>query len=95
MSFINNQEFAASAQPAIEPSAENIGFQMLNIEQFGYILPFELVSMLLLAAMIACIVIAIKIKVPPLPAVAEKPRYHDDAEQVNEIVIDDTIMALD
>jgi NADH-quinone oxidoreductase subunit J len=35
-----------------------IGTQMLNTQQNGYALPFEAVSMLLLAAMIGCIVIA-------------------------------------
>jgi NADH-quinone oxidoreductase subunit J len=37
---------------------------MLSTTEHGYILPFEVVSMLLLAAMIGCIVIAIKVKVP-------------------------------
>ena len=39
---------------------------MLSTTKYGYILPFEVVSMLLLAAMIGCIVIAIKIKLPPV-----------------------------
>lgn len=38
----------------------DIGHQMLSTKDFGYILPFELISMLLLAAMIGCIVIALK-----------------------------------
>jgi NADH-quinone oxidoreductase subunit J len=33
---------------------------MLNTTEHGYILPFEVISMLLLAAMIGCIVIALK-----------------------------------
>jgi NADH-quinone oxidoreductase subunit J len=37
-----------------------IGFQLLSTSEHGYILPFEVVSMLLLAAMIGCIVIAMK-----------------------------------
>lgn len=37
-----------------------IGRQMLGLGQNGYALPFELVSILLLAAMIGCIVIALK-----------------------------------
>lgn len=60
--YINKQEFFASVNPSIEPSVKNIGTQMLSTTQYGYILPFEVVSMLLLAAMIGCIVIAIKIK---------------------------------
>jgi NADH-quinone oxidoreductase subunit J len=37
-----------------------IGEQMLDTQKYGFVLPFEVVSMLLLAAMIGCIVIAIK-----------------------------------
>ncbi len=40
----------------------NIGSQMLSTSEHGYVLPFEVVSILLLAAMIGCIVIAMKIK---------------------------------
>ena len=43
-------------------SVNRIGTQMLETGEYGYALPFEVVSMLLLAAMIGCIVIAIKIK---------------------------------
>jgi NADH-quinone oxidoreductase subunit J len=39
-----------------------IGTQMLSTTEHGFILPFEVVSMLLLAAMIGCIVIAMKNK---------------------------------
>ena len=42
------------------PSVEQIGLKMLDIN--GYALPFEVVSMLLLAAMIGCIVIALTSK---------------------------------
>jgi NADH-quinone oxidoreductase subunit J len=43
-------------------SVGNIGAQMLSTSEYGYVLPFEVISILLLAAMIGCIVIAIKIK---------------------------------
>ena len=36
--------------------------QMLSTTEHGYVLPFEVVSILLLAAMIGCIVIAMKSK---------------------------------
>lgn len=39
-----------------------IGTQMLSTTSHGFILPFEVVSMLLLAAMIGCIVIAMRPK---------------------------------
>jgi NADH-quinone oxidoreductase subunit J len=40
----------------------NIGSQLLSTREHGYILPFEVISILLLAAMIGCIVIAMKTK---------------------------------
>jgi len=42
-------------------SVNKIGNQMLATGENGYALPFEVVSMLLLAAMVGCIVIAIKV----------------------------------
>lgn len=44
------------------PTVANIGHRMLSIREGGMALPFEVVSILLLAAMIGCIVIAIKSK---------------------------------
>lgn len=58
--IIKETEFYPTANESIEPSVENIGKQMLSTTEHGYLLPFEAVSMLLLAAMIGCIVIAIK-----------------------------------
>jgi NADH-quinone oxidoreductase subunit J len=40
----------------------NIGAQLLSTTEHGYVLPFEVISVLLLAAMIGCIVIAMKTK---------------------------------
>lgn len=40
----------------------NIGSQLLSTSEHGYVLPFEVISILLLAAMIGCIVIAMKTK---------------------------------
>ncbi len=72
MYFIMNQIFVVSNKAAVEPNAGNIGAQMLSTTEHGYILPFEVVSMLLLAAMIGCIVIAIKVKVPAHEILPEK-----------------------
>jgi NADH-quinone oxidoreductase subunit J len=41
-------------------SVDKIGRQMLQTGENGYVLPFEVVTILLLAAMVGCIVIAIK-----------------------------------
>ena len=54
--------FSGSTNPAIAPSVVNIGNQMLGVDDGGYALPFEVVSMLLLAALIGCIVIALRTK---------------------------------
>jgi len=43
-------------------SVNQIGMEMLSLTDKGYILPFEIISVLLLAAFIGCIVIALKIK---------------------------------
>ena len=86
MNFISHQEFAPSVNTALDPSAENIGFQLLSTTEHGYILPFETVSMLLLAAMIGCIVIAIKIKVPAMIIDPGKIKYHDDLPEIKEAI---------
>ena len=53
-----------TSMPSLEPvgdtSVSAIGMKMLSVGEGGYALPFEVVSILLLAAMIGCIVIAIK-----------------------------------
>lgn len=83
MYLIGQHTFVTSGKPGIEPSPANIGTQMLSTTEHGYILPFEVVSMLLLAAMIGCIVIAIKIKVPPhkiLPEIDENSSVVEDEQ---------------
>ena len=52
-------------QPAphlFDVKVADIGTQMLSTTEHGFVLPFEVVSILLLASMIGCIVIAMKIK---------------------------------
>lgn len=46
-------------------SVSKIGKQMLETGENGYVLPFEVVTMLLLAAMVGCIVIAMKAPAQP------------------------------
>jgi NADH-quinone oxidoreductase subunit J len=55
-------KFIGTTATAVEPSVVNIGNQMLDTEVGGYALPFEVVSILLLAALIGCIVIALRTK---------------------------------
>lgn len=52
--------FNLTEAPSVSPSMQDIGNKMLNTETGGFALPFEVVSMLLLAAMIGCIVIALR-----------------------------------
>ncbi|MCU7550870.1 NADH-quinone oxidoreductase subunit J [Chitinophagaceae bacterium LB-8] len=52
--------FTKSAGTPVEPSVGNIGRRLLSANADGYALPFEVISMLLLAAMVGCIVIAMK-----------------------------------
>lgn len=52
--------FRSDLSSPVTMDVRNIGSKMISTGDGGYALPFELVSVLLLAAMIGCIVIAIK-----------------------------------
>lgn len=54
--------FIASSEVAIPHTVKNIGTQLIDYREYGYVFPFEVVSILLLAAMIGSIVIAMKTK---------------------------------
>lgn len=54
--------FAVITSPEADTSVKAIGLSMLNTGNNGYALPFEVISILLLAAMIAAIIIAKKRK---------------------------------
>src|SRR5690606_14515501 len=58
--LISEYPFASPGILPFNASVEAIGTQMLSTTEYGFILPFEVVSMLLLSAMIGCIVIAMK-----------------------------------
>lgn len=60
--FLTN-DFSPAAT-AFDSDISRIGEAMLHTGEGGYLLPFEAVSMLLLAAMIGCIVIAIRPDTP-------------------------------
>jgi len=53
-------KFAASTEAAKEVDMKLIGRSLLSVDYDGYVLPFEVISILLLAAMIAAIVVAKK-----------------------------------
>ena len=58
--LISEHTFISESTVHVNASVSEIGTQMLSTTEHGYILPFEVVSILLLAAMVGCIVIAIK-----------------------------------
>ena len=57
-----NHIYTPAGIAPIDPSVRNIGLQLLSYKDFGYVFPFEVVSILLLAALIGSIVIAMKSK---------------------------------
>ncbi len=57
---IVQNNFTATKNLSLSPSVTNIGNQMLGVDKGGYALPFEVVSILLLAALIGSIVIALR-----------------------------------
>ena len=58
--LVVQHDFVLPASAPFAPTVATIGVQMLSTTQYGYVLPFEVVSILLLAALISCIVIAMK-----------------------------------
>ena len=50
--------FTASTSPSLTVDMHTIGTQLLNTGEFGYALPFEVISILLLAALVGTIFIA-------------------------------------
>ena len=57
---ILDYQFSATSEAAIETNMRIIGTSLLSTDYDGYVLPFEVISILLLAAMIAAITIAKK-----------------------------------
>ena len=58
--WVSQPRYDFSGDPDMSITA--IGTQLLSTTEHGYVLPFEVISILLLAAMIGCIVLAIKSK---------------------------------
>jgi NADH-quinone oxidoreductase subunit J len=57
---ILDYSFSATSEAAKEVNMKLIGRSLLSVDYDGYVLPFEVISILLLAAMIAAIVVAKK-----------------------------------
>jgi len=74
---VNEHTFFETSAAPVKPTVFNIGSKMLSVTEAGYALPFEIISMLLLAAMIGCIVIA-------LPNRKSSGKKNDNAEAQND-----------
>ncbi len=59
---VYQHNFNSPVAVKMEPSVVNIGNKMISVQQGGYALPFEVVSILLLAALVGCVVIAMRAK---------------------------------
>lgn len=68
---IIQHSFSSLTIVPMNPSMNNIGRILLSADKGGYALPFEVISMLLLAAMVGCIVIAMKAPTPVIKKLAE------------------------
>jgi NADH-quinone oxidoreductase subunit J len=85
--------FSTTAAKPFNVEVSDIGQQMLHTTQYGFVLPFEVVSMLLLAAMVGCIVIAMKSTPKGMPVTKESkpktviPKDTPIAEPIEEKVI--------
>lgn len=66
--------FSATTEAAKEIDMRLIGKSLLSVEYDGYVLPFEVISVLLLAAMIAAIVVAKKSG----PAITQSPKLNKE-----------------
>lgn len=60
--LLSTTEFYVGGVASTENQVTQVGKQMLSFERNGYVLPFEAVSILLLAALIGCVAIAYKPK---------------------------------
>jgi NADH-quinone oxidoreductase subunit J len=59
---VYQHDFYETSEAPVPATVFNIGKKMMSVNDKGYALPFEVISMLLLAALVGCIVIAMKSK---------------------------------
>jgi len=77
---IFEHSFIKTTAPAVGPTVRNIGEELISLDKNGYALPFEVVSILLLAALIGCIVIAMRTP-------AEAPKEEVEVKRKEEIKV--------
>ncbi len=72
--------FTKTSAAPVGVTVRNIGEELIALDKNGYALPFEVVSMLLLAALIGCIVIAMR-------ASPEQPQEEKEIKRREEIKV--------
>ena len=72
--------FTKTTEAPVGVTVRSIGEELISLDKNGYALPFEVVSMLLLAAMIGCIVIAMRTPV-------EEPEEEIEVKRKEEIKV--------
>jgi len=72
--------FTKTTAAPVGVTVRNIGEELISLDKNGYALPFEVVSILLLAAMIGCIVIAMRTP-------AEQPKEEVEVKRKDEIKV--------
>jgi len=70
--------FTGTTAMPTDVTVRSIGEELISLDKNGYALPFEVVSILLLAAMVGCIVIAMR-------TLAEPPKQEGEAERGEQI----------
>jgi NADH-quinone oxidoreductase subunit J len=85
--LISNYGFTTNATTPFNVSVSEIGTQMLSTTSHGFVLPFEVVSMLLLAAMVGCIVIAMKTPEQKPSAIRPVPVQPELPVNIEELII--------
>ena len=71
---ILDYKFAATTEAAKEVDMRLIGKSLLSVDYDGYVLPFEVISVLLLAGMVAAIVVAKK----GAPKIIDLPKQNQE-----------------
>ena len=72
--------FTKTTDAPVGVNVRNIGEELISLDKNGYALPFEVVSMLLLAALIGCIVIAMRTP-------AEAPKQEAPVKRKEELKV--------
>jgi NADH-quinone oxidoreductase subunit J len=85
--LISNYGFKINTTTPFDVSVSEIGTQMLSTTSHGFVLPFEVVSMLLLAAMVGCIVIAMKTPEQIQATIKPSPVRPEIPVNIEELII--------